>query len=321
MLGAETALADLYVSSGSYEAAEHVVEANPRLPDAEVLRAQVELAKGNLGTAEQLDRAALERDPVSLPALEILVKLDANNGKAQEAVRKLSGLVFRYPQNAGLRLLLALGYFDVKDFEKSKASAREALALDAQTPDAHALLAAIDYATGLMGPAEAELRAEITGSSRKASNYIALSHVYEAEGKWEDAKRTLESARAEVPASPDVKNNLAYLYLEHGGDSSAALSLALEAKRALPDSPVVADTLGWAFYKLGSYESAIAQLRIGARKVPKNALYQYHLGMAYFAAGRSESASGPLQRALRSDPNFAHAASARAALDAIAKRN
>ena len=59
------------------------------------------------------------------------------------------------------------------------------------------------------------------------------------------------------PSSASVKNDLAYLYLQHGGDTNAALSLAQEAKRALPDSPAVADTLGWALYKLGSYQLAI----------------------------------------------------------------
>jgi cellulose synthase operon protein C len=48
-----------------------------------------------------------------------------------------------------------------------------------------------------------------------------------------------------------VANQLAYIYLEHGGDVNVALGLAQQAKQKMPDSPNVADTLGWAYYKSG----------------------------------------------------------------------
>jgi cellulose synthase operon protein C len=320
-MGPKAALAELNADSGAYDEAERLAKANPNVPLAEVVGAQAELAKGNSRKAEQLAQAALDRDPVSLPALEILVKLYAQEGRAQEAIHRLSSLVSQYPQNAGLQFLLALGYFDLKDLQKSEASVRQAIALDPQTPGAHALLAEIDSAKGLTEQAVIEFRAEIEANPYNASSYLALARLYGAEGKWHDAEGTLERANAVDPGSPYVKNNLAYLYLEHGGDATAALSLAQEAKRALPDSPVVADTLGWTHYKLGSYGLAITQLSLSTQKLPDNPEYQYHLGMSYLGAGRFEPAAQSLQRALKSKSNFADAGSARAALDAIAKRS
>jgi len=321
MLGPAAALAELDANGGVYEEAERLAQANPNLPFAEVVGARAELAQGNLRKSEQLVETALERDRVSLPALEMLVKLDANSGKAQEAIRRLLPLAAEYPKNAGLHFLLAVGYFDVKDLPKSEESVRRAIALDAQTPDAHALLAEIDKAKGLSAQAEEELKAEIAAYPHKASTYSALAHSYETEGKWEDAKAVLEKAIAADPAYPDVRNNLAYLYLEHGGNVNAALSLAQEAKRALPNSAVVADTLGWAFYKMGSYAAAISQLSDSVQKVPGDPEYRYHLGMAYLGAQRFEPAAECLQRALKGNSNAAYAASARAALADIAQRS
>jgi Flp pilus assembly protein TadD len=321
MLGPEAALAELDATSGAYGGAERLAEANPKLPLAEVIGAWAELARGNLSKAEQLVETALDRDPVSLPALEILVKLDAANGKAQEATRRLSALVSEYPKSAGLHFLLAASYFDSRDLQKSEENVRQAIALDAQTPDAHALLAEIDNAKGLGAQAEEEYKAEIAAYPHKASVYMALAHLYETGSRWADAKAVLEKAIAADPAYPDVKNNLAYLYLEHGGDVNIALSLAQDAKRALPNSPVVADTLGWALYKMGSYASAIPQLIACVQKVPGNPEYQYHLGMAYLGAQRFAPAAESLERALRGDGNAAYAASARAALDTISKRS
>jgi tetratricopeptide (TPR) repeat protein len=321
MVGPEAALAELDVNSGAYDEAERLANTNANTEIAAVVGAQVELAKGNLGKAEQQVEAALQHDPVSLPALEVLVKLYARDGKAQEAVRRLSALTSQHPKNAGLQFLLGLSYFSLKDLQKAEASARQAVALDAQTPDAHALLAAIDQAKGLKEQAITDLRAEIEANPYKVSNYMALANLYGAEGKWQDARSLLEKAHAVDPSSASVKNDLAYLYLQHGGDTNAALSLAQEAKRALPDSPAVADTLGWALYKLGSYQLAINQLTASAQKVPDNPEYQYHLGMAYLAAGSFGPSAQSLQRALSSDPKFLYAENAKAALETIAKRS
>jgi tetratricopeptide (TPR) repeat protein len=81
---------------------------------------------------------------------------------------------------------------------------------------------------------------------------------------------------------------------------------------------MTADALGWAYFKLGSSDLAIAQLKESAAKVPDNPVYQYHLGMAYLGARRSEMAAQSLHLALTRDPTFPDAASARAALDQIA---
>jgi Tfp pilus assembly protein PilF len=55
--------------------------------------------------------------------------------------------------------------------------------------------------------------------------------------------------------------------------------------------------------------------------VPKNPVFQYHLGMAYVAAGHLDAAKGSLQKALEDDPNFPDAVSARGALAKIFKES
>ncbi len=319
-LGPEAALAGLEANSGHYEKAEHLAQTNPNIPIAGVLGAQSELAKGNLSKAEQMVQAELKRDPASLPALEVLVNVYIRDGRTQEAARRLSALVEQSPQIAGLQFLLARVYFEQKDLAKAEASARQALVLDPQIPNVHAMLAAIDSARGLRDEAVKEFKAELEAHPNSTSNYRALAAMYNMDGRWQEQIGTLEKARTVDPSSPYVKNDLAYLYLEHGRDPNVALSMAQEAKRALPDSPFIADTLGWAFYKVGSYEPAITQLSMATQKVPDKAAYQYHLGMAYLGAGRLGPAAQSLQRALKIDPKFADAGNAKAALDAIAKR-
>ena len=324
MMGPAAALAELDANSGAYEEAERLAKANPNDPLAQVVGAEAELAKGNTRGAEQAVQSALERDPVSEPALRLLVKLCAQEGKLREAAQRLMNLAAQHPQNARIQFLLSLAYFNAKDLDKAEAGAKRAISLDRQTPDAHALLAEIEMDKGMTREAVTEYRAAIDSDPRRDTNYLALANLYESAGNWQDARKTLEKAHQEAPDSAYVSNNLAFLYAEHGtapGDGSMALSLAQEAKRALPDSPVISDTLGWAYYKLGQYEAAIEQFTLSAEKLPENPAYQYHLGMAYLGAGRFEEAKRALQRALGTQSHFAEAESARAALATIARES
>ena len=316
----ELALAQLDLRKGDYAPAMRMAEKNPEMPLADVLGAQAALAQGNARQGEQLLLAALEQDPTSLPGLETLVRLYASQGKAQQAVDRISALIRQHPNNAGLHFLLAVGFFSLKDLQNSEANVRRAIALDAKTPDAHALLGEIHSAQGALSQAIGDLKAEIEVNPRKVQTYIVLADLYKKEGKWEEATKVSERALGVDPDSPLVANNLGYLYLEHGGDANMALTLARKAKQAMPESPSVTDTLGWAFYRTGSPKLAVEQLDFSVQKIPDNPVFQYHLGMAYLADGNYRSAAMRLQEALKLNPKFAYAGTARNAIDTIPKR-
>jgi tetratricopeptide (TPR) repeat protein len=321
MSEAAAALAGLNVKGDPDEAlrlAGNALQTDAGLPSANLARARALLAKGDTRQGEAVLQDVLRHDPASLPALGMLLNLYSRQGKTQEAVQQISGLLQHESRNAGLHFLLALGYFNLKDLDKSEAGVRQALALDPKTPQAYALLANIHFARGSVEKAKTDLRTAIAASPRNPSSYTALATQYEKENNWEEAKRLFEKARELDPASPYIAAELAFLYLEHGGDVNVAVSLAQAAKQAMPKSPVAADALGWAYYKLGSLEPALTQLKQAAQQSPDNPMYQYHLGMAYMASRRADLARKSLQAALKSGPGFLDAANARAALDKLA---
>ena len=323
MTDAAVNLAQLEVRSGEYDdalrLADGALKINPNLPFAYLAREEAWEAKGDARQAEATLLAALDHDPVSLPVLARLLRFYQRQGKTQVAVERISGLVKQYPQNAGLHFLLGLGYFNLKDLEKAEASIRQALALDPKTLDAHTMLADIDLAKGNVEDAKAELRAAIEANPSSVPNYQVLEIQYEKEGNWEEAKKLCEKAHQVDPASPRVALQLAHLYLEHGGDVNVALPLAQMAKQKMPDSPLTADTLGWAYYKFGSAESAITELKEAVQRAPHTPIFEYHLGMAYVAGGHSALAREALQSALKDNPKFPQAADAAAALQKLSK--
>ena len=88
------------------------------------------------------------------------------------------------------------------------------------------------------------------------------------------------------PDNPIAQNNLAWLLVDNDLNLEEALSLAKEVKRKYPENPEIADTLGWAFYKLGRYEEAVVQLERAVKLRPNDPIINDHLGDAYWRVGR-----------------------------------
>jgi tetratricopeptide (TPR) repeat protein len=181
------------------------------------------------------------------------------------------------------------------------------------------MLANIDLAEGASEKAKTDLRSAIAANPQDMASYLGLAFQYQQEENWDEAIKVCEKAHQVNPASPAVADHLALLYLDHGGNVNVALSLAETAKQKTPNSPLAADALGWAYYKLGSQQSAITELKQGVQQAPRIPTIRYHLGMAYLAAGQPDLAREALQAALQENPKFPQAADAEAALQKLPK--
>jgi len=137
-----------------------------------------------------------------------------------------------------------------------------------------------------------------------------LGQIYEAAGDFGNARVSYEKALAADPDNVVAKNNLAWVYAEHGGNIDEALKLAEEAKEKAPDDPMITDTLGWIYVKKGSYGAAVENLRNSVSKNPHDPNSLYHLGTAYYKLGKTADAKRELEAALKM-PNFSQAADAK----------
>ena len=272
--------------------------------------------KGDLRQAESILGETLKRTPTDAAALRLLLDLRARQGKLQDAVRQVTSVSDQNPKDAGLHLVAALAFSRTRDQKKAEAEARTALQLDPKISDGHTVLAGILFDQGAVEPAKAELRAAIDTEPQKIMNYLVLGSQYVKEGNWAEAIKVNEQARKIDPDSAIIANQLAYLYIEHGGDLTTALAMAQEAKQKEPNSPFISDTLGWAYYKRGQNLQAIEQFKQSVKAIPNQPIYHYHLGLAYAAAGNRQLAVQSLEAALKL-PDFQDAAEARQALNKL----
>lgn len=161
---------------------------------------------------------------------------------------------------------------------------------------------------------------QLVGSNpRVSAAYMQMAQISERKGDWKGAESGYQKALAICSDKAIAKNNLAWIYAEHGGNIDVALKLAQEAKDAVPNNPNISDTLGWILVKTENYQNAIQELRAAVQENPKQALYDYHLAVAYFHADQKVEAKQGVEAALKIQPTFSDAASAKQLLAALSK--
>src|SRR5262249_20621858 len=137
-----------------------------------------------------------------------------------------------------------------------------------------------------------------------ASVFAARGILLEGQGKTEEAKESYTQALRADPNSFGAANNLAYILAEQGTDLTTALGYAQSARKVQPESPIIADTLGWVYYKMGNYVLAREQVKFAISKEPDNGIFQYHLGLIYKATKEFGEAKAALNKAANSPKDF-----------------
>ena len=145
-----------------------------------------------------------------------------------------------------------------------------------------------------------------------------LGQIEEKRENWQQAQADYRKVLDLAPGNVVAKNNLAWVYSEHGGDIDVALRMAQEAVESNPDDPAICDTLGWIYVKKQILGNAIQLLQQSVDRKPDDAEYNYHLGVAYWRAGRAADAKKYLQASLRLQPDFPDAGEAKKMLQSPA---
>jgi tetratricopeptide (TPR) repeat protein len=125
---------------------------------------------------------------------------------------------------------------------------------------------------------------------------------YERTGRWEQAEADFRQALALVPDQPDVLNYLGYTLVVRGENLDEAFEMIERAVEQRPESGHIVDSLGWAYYSLGDYETAVPILERAVELVPYQPEILDHLGDAYWRVGRRLEAVYQWNHTLFFDP-------------------
>ena len=260
---------------------------------------------------------ALDRDANSIDALRGLMNTSIAQNQADKAVALAETQIAKSPNNGDFYDLLGTTLFRNKhDLTAAESAFSKSAQLNPKNPDALIKLGQVQAAEGKVDEAISTYRQSAQDHPREISFYILLGDLYQSKQDWTGAQNSYQKALEVKPENPTASGKLAYVLLQSGQNLDVALSLAQTARRGLPESESVVDTLGWVYYQKGAYQSAINYFQEALKlerdsKSPDDPHVHYHLGMAYMKTGQSALARQQLQQALRMDSNSADAAEAK----------
>ncbi len=176
---------------------------------------------------------------------------------------------------------------------------REAIALQADSPEAHADLGNCLEAEGLGDEARREYAAALVLNPRFAGAHYALGLSFLKERRLDEAAREFHATLGLDPAHAGATNNLG-LVMAGTGNLDAAMALYRSALALNPSMPEAHLNLGNACFRQGRFKEAIGEYREALRIYPGYAAAHSNLGRALEAAGRPSEAEAEFGEARRS---------------------
>jgi len=286
-----------------------MLKANPSAPDVLFQLGVVNLAQNKYKEAEESFRRSYELNPANSRGLMGMVETEMAQNHPDQAMQLLLTESAKAPNR--MDFLLALGNTAVRAgkydvaisyFEKVAASLPKGSKAQG---DLYLRIGETYRRKGDLSNAIVSLQKarEILADNGVVLSTLAL--VLDAAGRWSEARQVYEVVIKLEPNNGVALNNLAFLLTEHGGDLDDALTKAQRAKQLLPDLSEVSDTLGWIYLKKNLTDNAIDIFKDLVTKVPSQAIFRYHLGMAYSQKGDKTRALKELQDALKYNPTKA----------------
>ena len=217
---------------------------------------------------------SLNKDSPYRSAAAVQIALDQSRlGRNDQAVSELQALTGAAPGDATAWTALGDAY---RNEEKFSAAA-----------------GAYDHAVALLG----------TDKANAWPLFYARAIAEERSHRWDAAEGDLKHALQLSPDQPQVLNYLGYSWVDQGRNLPEALTMLEEARSLSPFDGYIADSVGWAYYKIGRYQDAVKALENAILLVPGDSTVNEHLGDAYWRIGRKLDARFQWNHALAFNPD------------------
>jgi cellulose synthase operon protein C len=329
-------------SRGNVAQAEDVlIEAGKRNPsDVQILTAlaQIKLARqdwagalaianafraagNNSGVADQIKAAALagqNKPDASIAALEdahktapdavqpvvALVSAYVRAGKPDRAESLLNDMLKKFPANAELLVLLGQTQLAKGKSEEAQKSFKAAIAQQPKNEAGYNALSALYASQKNYDEANSIIQTGLKERPDSLNFRLTLAGLLISKKDNDGAIAAYEAILKDQPNSLVAINNVVSLLLDNRSDK-ASLDKASALAERLKGSNVAEfeDTLGWAQFKRGNTNEAIATLEEASKKLPNLAALKYHLGMSYMAGGQTFKAAEQFKAALALEPD------------------
>lgn len=219
----------------------------------------------------------------------------------RQATKMAEEAAAKFPNDRGLRLLLAQQMTDMGQADPGLALAKSQLKGTKEDRDIYLALSQIYSRLRRWEEAEAAAKkADQLSESADEREYVAFveGSIFERQKKFDAAEERFRKVLANDPNNAMALNYLGYMLADRNVRLDEALALIKKAVEIDPQNGAYLDSLGWAYYRLGKYDLAEEKLRKAVSRSNNDATLHDHLGDVYLKTGKIRLAVAHWERAL-----------------------
>lgn len=248
--------------------------------------------------------ASFEAEPANPLTSPLLAELMREQGDSQKFAAMLRSAIQKNPGSIPLQNALGNQLAMLGDRAGAR-SAYEIARAAGDVPGADVSIARIDAQSGAVDAAEQRLN----GVIKNRDNAPARLLLAEIEARKESSGNAVQNYLKAIemqPNSTEAMVGLAELLASNpaANNSSDALFWAQKALALAPANPLVEDSVGWIYYRLGKYDSAVPVLQRSLQSVDRPVVH-YHLAAALMKNGDSVRGRREYDLAVKVDPRSA----------------
>ncbi|HJW40633.1 MAG TPA: tetratricopeptide repeat protein [Rhizomicrobium sp.] len=326
-IGETTAATALYTKAATEPGLKEIATAgldrikNHKKPDALIVRAEDGAAEALFGIASSLPDQASADVSILYLRLALYLRPDLDLGAVLladrlEGLKKYDDAIAAYkmvPRGSPYWRLaaveVALDEARLDRTDEAVATLKELTA--AEPTDSEAWIALGDTyrsASKFTEASDAYDHALAMRGGAKADDwplYFARAVAEQGTNNWSAAEIDLKKALALSPNEPTLLNYLGYTWIDQNRNIPEAVAMLEKARALKPTDGYIADSVGWAYYKLGRFADAAKALETAVELVPGDPTINDHLGDAYWRVGRKLDAKFQWSHALAFGPSDA----------------
>jgi tetratricopeptide (TPR) repeat protein len=290
---------------------EGLVQHLPNIPEAHFQLGTIYLAENKYDKATEQFTIASKLNPRDMRGFIGIQNVKLQSGHSADAVQAMQDLVSKNPTNLGARFELANFQASAATLPENRASSKqlfqqaadnykEILKTNATSSEIWLRLGNIQSS---LGQSEAALASFEQASNTDPKNVRALMSqalLLETLNRSKEATDFYNRVLSIDPNQWEALNNLAYLAAESGSNLNQAQTYAEHAKKEVPESAEVADTLGYVYLQKNLNTQAAEIFRQNVAQHPDNANFRFHLAMALLKQGDKAGAKEQASKALQS---------------------
>lgn len=282
-----------------------MIEFNPDMPNGYVQSIPHMLSEKKTGKAISLLEGAYKKVKEKVRILDLLVSLYISEKKFDAAINKVRSAINETGETAELLILMSRVQLSSEKVSDAKSSLLKASSIKPGWNEPYLILANVYMSNKQSKKAINILQKGLKEIEGDLKMSLDLAKIYTSLDDFNAAIDEYEKAYAKHDGNIIIANNLASLLSEHRDDEKS-LKRAKELADILKKvgQPVVLDTVGWVYYKIGDYAEAVKVLKVVTEKAPTVAVFNYHLGMAMYKMGDKAAAKTYLTSALAKNDDF-----------------